>query len=53
LPPVKGSTSGSLLTATHVTPGMGAVVVPPDSPIQKPADLSGKTVAVNLLKTIG
>jgi NitT/TauT family transport system substrate-binding protein len=38
-------------TATE-TGGFQAVVVPKDSPIQKPADLAGKTVSVNNLSNI-
>lgn len=39
--------------STAGTPDFGAVVVPNDSPIKTPADLSGKTVAVNNLANIG
>ena len=34
-------------------PDFGAVIVPGDSPIKRPADLSGKTISVNNLQNIG
>ncbi|MFI6319589.1 ABC transporter substrate-binding protein [Nonomuraea sp. NPDC050556] len=34
-------------------PGIASVVVPKDSPIKTPADLKGKTIAVNVLKALG
>lgn len=39
--------------STAGTPDFGAVIVPGDSPIKTPADLSGKTVSVNNLQNIG
>ncbi|WP_343950540.1 ABC transporter substrate-binding protein [Nonomuraea longicatena] len=34
-------------------PGVAGVVVPKDSPVKTPADLKGKTIAVNSLKAMG
>jgi NitT/TauT family transport system substrate-binding protein len=39
--------------STAGNPDFGAVIVPKDSPIQSPKDLSGKTVSVNNLQNIG
>lgn len=39
--------------STGGTPDFGAVIVPKDSPVKKPADLAGKTVGVNNLANIG
>ncbi|MEO6944072.1 MAG: ABC transporter substrate-binding protein, partial [Lacisediminihabitans sp.] len=39
--------------STAGDPDFGAVIVPGDSPIKKPADLSGKTISVNNLQNIG
>ncbi|GAB3033346.1 ABC transporter substrate-binding protein [Parafrigoribacterium mesophilum] len=39
--------------STAGDPDFGAVIVPADSPIKTPADLSGKTISVNNLQNIG
>ncbi len=39
--------------STAGNPDFGAVIVNADSPIQRPADLAGKTVSVNNLQNIG
>jgi NitT/TauT family transport system substrate-binding protein len=45
--------SGATYATTDPKRDFSAVLVPPDSDIEKPADLAGKRIAVNTLKNIG
>ncbi|MCG5219075.1 ABC transporter substrate-binding protein [Streptosporangium sp. KLBMP 9127] len=42
-----------LTEAQQGGPGISGVVVTGDSPVKKPADLKGKTIAVNVVKALG